>query len=137
MEKFNAQHDFTCTFCAEHCQRPADAHFEKFSEKFETFVKIRMTIDEAVAQFKPGLYKHYKGGMYKAVMLVQHHETREWMVLYKSVFHDTWNVRELCSAGKDSWCDRLELPQIPASEVPNDYHGSTEFVHRFTFVYDI
>lgn len=34
--------------------------------------------------------------------------------------------------GIEAWNDRLELPQIPADDVPNDFHGATEFRARFT-----
>lgn len=44
--------------------------------------------------FKPGLYQHYKGGVYVALMLVEHHETRAKMVVYVSTAHGTVNVRE-------------------------------------------
>lgn len=44
--------------------------------------------------FRPGLYQHYKGGRYRALMLVNHHDTREPMVVYVSLSHGTMNVRE-------------------------------------------
>lgn len=46
-------------------------------------------------EFKPGLYRHYKGGLYTAICLVTHHETREPMVLYMSHTYGGLNVRPL------------------------------------------
>jgi len=43
-----------------------------------------------------GIYHHYKGGMYKVIGLAKHSETREELVVYKSVDdeHQLW-VRPL------------------------------------------
>ena len=35
-------------------------------------------------------YKHFKGGIYKAVMLVRHSETEEEMVVYQSPETGSW-----------------------------------------------
>jgi hypothetical protein len=47
------------------------------------------------AEFKLGLYEHYKGGRYSAIALVTHHETRAPMVLYVSHTYGGVNVRPL------------------------------------------
>ena len=41
---------------------------------------------------KKGLYRHYKGNLYKVLMTAQHSETEEWMVVYKALYGDqgTW-----------------------------------------------
>lgn len=57
---------------------------------------------------RPGLYRHYKGGMYRALFACRHHETGEAMVVYVSLTHGTVSVRELRSQGKDSWTDEVE-----------------------------
>lgn len=84
--------------------------------------------------FKPGIYTHYKGGMYTALMLVRHHETRELLVLYVS--HKTGNisVREY-SAGDadftqtiDAWTDVVEW-QVPMPDGSAATHGP-----RFVYV---
>lgn len=49
----------------------------------------------AANEFRPGLYRHYKGGLYTAVGLVSHHETREPMVLYISHTYGGLSVRPL------------------------------------------
>ena len=59
--------------------------------------------------FKPGLYRHYKGGLYYAVLLAEHHETREPCVVYASVEHGTMNVRPWAKEGEDSWTDRVHV----------------------------
>jgi hypothetical protein len=60
--------------------------------------------------FTPGVYQHYKGGMYTAVGLVTHHETRQPMVLYFSHHNGTYNVRPLngWEGDADGWNDHVE-----------------------------
>lgn len=70
--------------------------------------------------FLTGVYRHYKGGLYTALMLVTHHETREPMVLYVSHTTGTVTVRPLrpmhvVSVGgserhvdPDAWSDWVE-----------------------------
>ncbi len=70
--------------------------------------------------FRPGLYLHYKGGKYRALHLVHHHDTRERFVVYVSMEHGSVNIREFSSEGKDSWSDLVE------------HNGST--VQRFAYV---
>lgn len=45
---------------------------------------------------RAGIYKHYKGGLYKVISIAKHTETKEDMVVYKSVNdeHQLW-VRPL------------------------------------------
>jgi hypothetical protein len=75
--------------------------------------------------FRPGFYRHYKGGTYAAVALVEHHETREKMVVYFSAEHGSWNVRPLVGTptDPDGWSD-------PSPTDPNrprfEYTGPTE-----------
>lgn len=57
--------------------------------------------------FKPGVYVHYKGGQYTALMLVRHHETRELSVVYLSHKYGTMSIREWAKAGVDSWSDHV------------------------------
>lgn len=45
--------------------------------------------------FKPGLYRHYKGGLYTALGLITHHESRQPMVHYVSLTYGGANVRPL------------------------------------------
>ena len=37
-------------------------------------------------KLKKGIYKHYRGNLYKVFMTVQHSETEEWMVVYKALY---------------------------------------------------
>lgn len=59
------------------------------------------------ASFKPGLYEHYKGGLYVALGLVTHHHTRKPMVVYVSCKYGTTNVRPLegWDRDEDGWTD--------------------------------
>jgi hypothetical protein len=62
------------------------------------------------ATFRPGLYRHYKGGLYTALQLVTHHETRKQMVLYISHAYGGANVRPLVGweGDPDGWADLVE-----------------------------
>ena len=44
---------------------------------------------------KPGLYRHYKGNMYRAQRVAVHSETKEQLVVYKSLVYKTWWIRPL------------------------------------------
>ena len=33
-----------------------------------------------------GLYRHYKGNLYKVMMTARHSETEEWMVVYQALY---------------------------------------------------
>jgi hypothetical protein len=48
-----------------------------------------------VANFKFGIYEHYKGAKYTALMIVQHHDTRRPMVVYVSHERGSINCRPL------------------------------------------
>lgn len=86
-------------------------------------------------EFKPGLYRHTKtGGMYTAIGLVTHHETRQPMVLYVSHKYGGSNVRPLDGwpGDPDGWRDQVEIP----GERQGDMH-TIEQVPRFTFIGDL
>lgn len=51
--------------------------------------------DEDWANFKFGIYEHYRGGRYTALMIVQHHDTRRPMVVYVSHERGSINCRPL------------------------------------------
>lgn len=68
------------------------------------------TKSATMSDFKPGLYRHYKGGLYTAIGLVTHHGTREPMVLYVSLSRGGLNVRPLypMEDDRDSWNDWVD-----------------------------
>lgn len=43
----------------------------------------------------PGLYKHYKGGLYTVICTGRHSETEEWLVTYHSEARGDYWVRPL------------------------------------------
>lgn len=43
----------------------------------------------------PGLYRHYKGGLYTVLHTARHSETEEWLVVYRSEAQGTLWVRPL------------------------------------------
>lgn len=61
-------------------------------------------------EFHPGLYRHYKGGIYRALFTTTHHETGEIFVVYVSQDHmdSGMKIRELLSPRKDSWNDSVD-----------------------------
>lgn len=59
--------------------------------------------------FKPGLYRHYKGSDYRALFIVYHHDTEEAFVVYISYAHPAKiRLREYATEGKDSWTDFVQ-----------------------------
>lgn len=70
--------------------------------------------------FRPGIYKHYKGGTYTAIGIIRHHETRFPMVLYVSHALGGLNVRPLVGweGDADGW---------------NDLVGDEKNYHRLRF----
>lgn len=82
-----------------------------------------------IEEFKPGLYKHYRGHFYIALFLVRHHETGEFLVVYTSSSDHTVNVREWDTPGKDSWCDQVTwhsgcMGSSPITSPRFEYKGS-------------
>jgi hypothetical protein len=79
------------------------------------------------SNFKPGLYRHYKGGVYTAIQLVRHHEKKEPYVVYLSMNNGRMYLREWCTPGADSWADMVQY---------RDTFGNLtgEVVPRFKFL---
>lgn len=73
-------------------------------------VRVWLT-QRAVAEFKPGVYRHFKGGTYTALFLAAHHETRVPMVVYISHSDRGLNVRPLIRPAieESSWTDYVAL----------------------------
>lgn len=51
---------------------------------------------------KPGLYRHYKGGLYTVLCVGRHSETEEWLVTYRCDAQGTYWVRPL-----DMWLQNV------------------------------
>jgi len=48
-----------------------------------------------------GVYRHYKGGLYRVLFIARQHDTRDPMVVYVSMEHASINVRPL--RGPEGW----------------------------------
>lgn len=62
--------------------------------------------------FKLGVYRHYRTkGLYTALQLVLHHDTRHLMVIYISHEHGTVNARPLLGwmQDPDGWLDQVRV----------------------------
>ncbi len=64
------------------------------------------------SQFMPGLYVHYKGGIYTAAGIVYHHETKEPYVLVTSHDYGTPTIRPLYGLPNDpdGFLDEVDVP---------------------------
>lgn len=70
-------------------------------------------MEQARAGFRPGLYRHYKGGLYVATGLAVSHESFESDspdVVYHSVTYGRLTYRPLAKPGEDSWSDQVQWP---------------------------
>ena len=83
--------------------------------------------------FQAGLYLHYKGGHYRALHLVTHHDSQERFVVYISMEHpETIRLREFDTPGKESWSDII---QVEVSDVlPPGVFRSGDPMSRFRLV---
>lgn len=79
-------------------------------------------------RFKPGIWRHYKGGLYLALFLARFSEHREVeLVVYFSLSKLVFWARPYkipLLEGDDCWCDRVEWPDgkfrprfVPRGEV--------------------
>jgi hypothetical protein len=64
-------------------------------------------------ELQTGCYKHYKGNKYEVLMTVQHSETQEWMVVYKTLYGEesTW-VRPYAMFVENVVVDDIEKPRF-------------------------
>ena len=62
---------------------------------------------------KAGIYKHYKGALYKVLGTVQHSETEEWLVSYQALYgeYGYW-VRPLDMFIESVLVDGVEKPRF-------------------------
>lgn len=63
-----------------------------------------------IENFKPGLYRHYKQKMYRALMLISDCETQELFVMYIALEypHSLPQFRKYTpAAGVDAWLDQV------------------------------
>ena len=82
-----------------------------------------------MATVKPGLWRHYDGGLYTVLGIVTHHETREPMVLYISHTYGGVNVRPV-NGWRESRASSCQDPDGWLDQVL--WHGKD--VPRFQYV---
>lgn len=58
------------------------------------------------------LYRHYKGGLYEFISMAIHSETKEELVIYKSIHYGTVHARPL-----EQW-----FQEIPDTETSTQRH---------------
>lgn len=65
---------------------------------------------EYTNEFRAGVYKHYKGGLYNALFLAHTHENKGLMlVVYMSMTTGDFYTRPYNQASQDSWTDVLDI----------------------------
>lgn len=97
--------------------------------------KVQVTTEQARAQFAPGLYRHYKGGLYLALALAQDSsDVRKLSVVYRSLqLGELWH-RPLAES-EDSWTGHVQWPTSPWRSVFPWGHHAPRFhaVHPRSF----
>ena len=62
----------------------------------------------------PGLYRHYKGGLYTVICTGRHSETEEWLVTYRAEAGGTIWVRPLAMWGEPVEHHGARVPRFAA-----------------------
>ncbi|WP_047396579.1 DUF1653 domain-containing protein [Chitinibacter sp. ZOR0017] len=63
--------------------------------------------------FTPGLYRHYKGNLYRALDIARHSETDEWLVIYQPQYGERgWWARPLAMFLEDVTIDGQAQPRF-------------------------
>lgn len=60
----------------------------------------------SIAELKPGLYRHFKGGLYEVLGLARHSETEEVHVLYRPLYDEESGLWLRPLAMFDEWVER-------------------------------
>lgn len=60
----------------------------------------------------PGLYRHYKGGLYTVLCTARHSETEEWLVVYRAEEPGTLWVRPLAMWAETIHRDGVPMPRF-------------------------
>ncbi|HHT16538.1 MAG TPA: DUF1653 domain-containing protein [Papillibacter sp.] len=62
-----------------------------------------------MAELKRGIYKHYKGNLYEALMIARHSETEEEMVVYRALYGD----QSLWVRPYSMWVETVTVEGVP------------------------
>ena len=73
---------------------------------------------------EPGLYRHYKGGLYTLIAVGRHSETEEWLAIYRSEAPREEGGGGIWVRPLAMWSERVGgvprfAPYSPASRNPN------------------
>ena len=82
-----------------------------------------MSLFDQTAQLVPGVYRHYKGGLYTLIATALHHDKRYEVAIYVSLTTGQIAIRPLYKQSDDSdaWLDYVKRDGEPT-------------VRRFTYV---
>lgn len=65
---------------------------------------------------KPGIYRHYKGNLYKVLGVAKHSETLEDLVVYEPLYSSGLWVRPLTMFTEKVKSEGLEIPRFELIE---------------------
>ena len=71
-------------------------------------------------EIKPGIYEHFKGGLYEVHFVAKRSESLEEFIVYKHLTPDKKSTRDFWVRPASMWFEEVDKPE---------YKG-----HRFTFV---
>lgn len=71
-----------------------------------------------------GIYRHYKGKLYKAHFLVRHSETLEWLVMYETLYENPSGKMWVRPANMFLEDISVDGKRVPRFEYVGDKKGS-------------
>ncbi|MBI5138700.1 MAG: DUF1653 domain-containing protein [Candidatus Vogelbacteria bacterium] len=60
---------------------------------------------------KPGIYRHYKGGLYKVHFVARHSETQDFFVVYEHMEEDRTPTGDYWVRPASMWDDVIHKPE--------------------------
>lgn len=75
-------------------------------------------------QIKPGLYRHYKGGLYEVLSIATHSESQEALVIYRSLSVGQVWARPCSMFTEFVSVDGQDLPRFACVEIHEESRAS-------------